>query len=256
VALAVHRTPGVRARHELTARAALVCLAAALAACGGGVTPSAPAWPERVAPARAPEPGRRPPLVVLLHGIGADEDDLFALARALDPRATVVSVGGPHAYYGGRAWFHIDFAPGGRVIPDVAQARATLAELLRWLETAPVRYGTDPARTFLLGFSQGGMMALGVLGAVPERLAGVVVLSSRFSDQLFPPTAAPDAIARVPLFVAHGTLDQTLPVANGRALRAAFEPTTTDFTYREYRVAHGIAEGELADVAAWIAARL
>jgi phospholipase/carboxylesterase len=215
-----------------------------------------PAWPERVARARTTGPDRKPALIVLLHGIGADEDDLFPLAPALDARATVVSIGAPHDYYGGRAWFHIDFAPGGRVIPDLAQARATLADFLQWLRAAPERYGTDPARTFLLGFSQGGMMALGALGAVPERLAGVVVLSSRFSTELLPATAAPGAIARVPLFVAHGTHDTTLPIAHGRGIRDAFQSTTGDFTYREYRVAHGITEEEMADVAAWIAARL
>jgi len=243
----------------VTARAALAVLAAALSACDPPVTPPArtpPAWPERIARARQAEPGRKPPLIVLLHGIGADEDDLFPLARVLDPRLTVVSVGAPHAYYGGRAWFHVDFAPGGRVVPDVAQARATLADLVRWLETAPARHDTDAARTFLLGFSQGGMMALGALGTIPERLAGVVVLSSRFSTELFPPTAPEDAIARVPLFVAHGTLDETLAVANGRAIRDAFRHRNRDFTYREYRVAHGIAEQETADVAAWLAARL
>jgi phospholipase/carboxylesterase len=217
---------------------------------------AAPAWPERVARARTTEPGRKPALVVLLHGIGADEDDLFPLARALDPRVAVVSVGAPHEYHGGRAWFHIDFAPGGRVVPDVEQARATLVDLLAWLRTAPDRYGTDPARTFVVGFSQGGMMALGALGEMPERLAGVVVLSSRYSTELFPPTAPDDAIARVPLFVAHGTLDGTLPVANGRAVRDTFAPRTQDFTYEEYRVGHGITEQEMADVAAWLAARL
>jgi phospholipase/carboxylesterase len=238
----------------------VLALAAVLAGCDPGTPvtgPGAPpAWPERIARPRSTEPGRKPPLVVLLHGIGADENDLFPLAPALDPRATVVSLGAPHDYYGGRSWFHIDFAPGGRVVPAVDQARATLTDLVAWLQTAPDRYGTDPARTFLLGFSQGGMMALGVLGAIPERLAGVVVLSSRYSTELFPAAAAPDAIGRVPLFVAHGTHDQTLPIAHGRAIRDALQPTARDFTYKEYRVAHGITDDELADVAAWLAARL
>jgi phospholipase/carboxylesterase len=231
-----------------------------LAGCGPEAPVSgpgaSPAWPERVARARTTDAGRKPPLVVLLHGIGADEDDLFPLARALDPRITVVSVGAPHGYYGGRAWFHIDFAPGGRVVPDVPQARATLADLVEWLRAAPDRWDTDPARTFLLGFSQGGMMALGVLGEVPERLAGVVVLSSRYSTELFPATAGADTIARVPLFVAHGTHDQTLPIAHGREIRDTFQTKSRDFTYREYRVAHGITDDEMADVAAWLAARL
>jgi phospholipase/carboxylesterase len=237
-----------------------VAIVVALAGCGPGAPVTVPgevlAWPERVARARTTEPGRKPALVVLLHGIGADEDDLFPIARALDPRVTVVSVGAPHGYYGGRAWFHIDFHPGGRVVPHVDQARATLTDLVEWLRGAPARYDTDPARTFLVGFSQGGMMALGALGEIPDRLAGVVVLSSRFSTELFPATAAAEAIARVPLFVGHGTHDTTLPIAHGRGIRNAFGSTTSDFTYREYRCAHGITDEEMADVAGWLAARL
>ncbi len=207
---------------------------------------------ERVRPA----PGGRPPLLVLLHGIGADENDLFPLAAELDPRFTVVSLRAPRHYHGGWAWFDIEFAPGGRVVPDVAQARATLADLVAWLEAAPGRLGTDPANTFLFGFSQGAMMSLGVLRTVPERLAGVVALSGRYSADLFPPAAPDDAVGRVPLFVAHGTHDDVLPVEHGRSVRDAFQPLSRDFTYREYPIGHAIGGDELRLVAEWLAARL
>ena len=53
-------------------------------------------------------PTESPPLLVLLHGIGADEFDLLPLAQAVDPRFVVASIRAPHAYYGGCAWFQID----------------------------------------------------------------------------------------------------------------------------------------------------
>jgi phospholipase/carboxylesterase len=215
-----------------------------------------PSLVERVVAARTVEAGRRPPLLVLLHGIGADENDLLALVSVFDPRFTVVSVRAPHPWYGGFAWFRIDLQPGGRMIPDRAQATQALADLIRWVETAPARHGTDPARTFLCGFSQGAMMTLGVLGATPERLAGVVALSGRAAADLFPTRAPRDAIAPVPLFVAHGTFDDVLPLANGRAVRAAFEGLSKDLTYREYPVAHGITDDEARAVAEWLRERL
>ena len=116
----------------------------------------------RVVPARQPG-AAAPPLVVLLHGIGADEHDLLPLGRFLDPRCQVVSLRAPRDYVVGYAWFPIDFRPDGSVVPDVAAARATLDDLRGWLADAPARFGTDPDRTFLLGFSQGAMMSLGVL---------------------------------------------------------------------------------------------
>jgi phospholipase/carboxylesterase len=211
---------------------------------------------EAVVPSRTAEPGRRPPLLVLLHGIGADEHDLLALAGAFDPRFTVVSLRAPQPWHGGWAWFRLDVEPGGRLVPDVAQAREALAGLVAWTADAPARHGTDPARTFVCGFSQGAMLALGLLGAVPDRLAGVVALSGRASAELLPPAAPREAIARVPLLVAHGVLDDVLPVANGRATRDAFSGLSTDFTYREFPVGHGIADDEVRLVADWLQSRL
>jgi phospholipase/carboxylesterase len=240
------------------ARATLLAALLPLAACERGGAPAPPAgFVERVAPLRAPSPdGGRPPLLVLLHGIGADEHDLLPFAARLDPRLVVVGLRAPQAWQGGFAWFRIDFLPGGRIVPDVGQARDALARLVAWIAAAPDRHGTDAARTFLLGFSQGAIMSLGVLTSAPERLAGVVALSGRPPEGIFEPTAAAAAIGRVPLLVAHGTRDDVLPVTEGRRTQAAFAPLSRDLTYREFPIGHGISEDELALVADWLTARL
>jgi len=234
-------------------------VAVALAACEGGPVnerPSSPPWIERVLESRRPPTTGKPPLVVLLHGIGADENDLFPLAGELDKRFKVVSLRAPYDYHQGHAWFRIDFGPGGTLTPDVAQARATLGDLIRWIAAAPERLRVDPDRIFLLGFSQGAMMSIGVLRAAPERVAGVVALSGRGDEDVFPATAPRDAIARVPLLVAHGTFDDVLPIENGRRTRDLFQELSRDFTYREFPVRHGIDHDELAVVEAWLSAHL
>jgi phospholipase/carboxylesterase len=214
-----------------------------------------PEFVAKVIPARvgSSTPG---PLLVLLHGIGADEHDLAGLAPALDPRFTIVSLRAPRPYQVGHAWFDLAFRPDGTVIPDLEQARETLADLVRWLEGAPERFGTDPSRLYLLGFSQGSMMSLGVLHAAPARLAGVVALSGRFSDQMFATTTPRDAIAGVPVFLAHGTLDDVLPIANGRSTRDYLQPLLRNLTYREYPIGHGISPEELRTIDAWLRERL
>jgi phospholipase/carboxylesterase len=229
-----------------------------LAGCGGGTEPMGPmtAWVERSVFARQRIDGRQPPLLVLLHGIGADENDLLPLAPRLDPRFTLVSLRAPQRYHQGYSWFHIEFRPDGTVVPDLAQAHDSLAALLGWLHAAPSRLATDPTRTFLLGFSQGAMMSLGVLRTEPERLAGVVALSGGPSEELFEPRASRAAIAAVPLLVAHGTLDDVLPVTQGRLTRDAFSTLSRDFTYREFPIGHAISEEEMRLVAAWLSQRL
>src|SRR5438093_13244259 len=108
-------------------RARLAVVLCCLAGCDRGMeaVSSTPAWVERPLLARQRIDGQRPPLLVLLHGIGADENDLLPLAHRLDPRFTVASLRAPHHYYQGYSWFHIDFRPDGTVVPDIAQARAT-----------------------------------------------------------------------------------------------------------------------------------
>ena len=209
---------------------------------------------ERVVPAR--QPAATPPLLVLLHGIGADEHDLLPLADTVDPRFVVASLRAPHPYFGGYAWFPIDVRPGGRVVPDLGSARTALAGLIQWLTAAPARLATDPAQTFLLGFSQGAMMSLAALHRVPERLAGVVALSGRVPEPLIENGSPPGAIAQVPVFVGHGTLDNVVPISSGRRARDLLHPLVRDFTYQEFDVGHGIGHGELATVTAWLTTRL
>src|SRR5262249_46573656 len=122
-----------------------VALAAALVACDGpgrSIADAPPPLVERVVPARAAV-GARPPPLVLLHGIGADENDLVPLAARLDPRLTVVSLRAPRRYegHGGYAWFQIDWRSDGTIVPDAAQARAAVADLDRWIAAAPGRLG-------------------------------------------------------------------------------------------------------------------
>src|SRR5262245_51311863 len=87
----------------------------------------------------------RPPLLVFLHGIGADENDLFPLASFVDARFHVVSLRAPHRHVVGYAWFPLDFRDDGTVVPDVPAAREALDALTGWIEAAPARLGTDPA---------------------------------------------------------------------------------------------------------------
>ena len=243
----------------LLAVASICALATLLVACDHGPALDAPPprLVESVVSARSPNPGALPPLLVLLHGLGSNERDLAGLGSQLDPRLTVVSVRAPRPYRSGFAWFGIDWRLDGSLVPKTTQARETLTDFVRWLGAAPARLGTDPRRTYLLGFSQGAMMSLGVLRTAPERVAGIVALSGKFDDDLFGAArASSDAMAGVALFVAHGTNDDLLPVSDGRAIRDIFEPLIRDFTYREYPIPHAIGPGEIGDVAAWLRERL
>lgn len=229
------------------------------AACGDAERPTvdpaaAPEWPERVAEPRTAS--ATPPLLVLLHGIGGDENDLLRLAPHVDARFRVVSLRAPRRYGPGYSWFQIDVRANGTIRPRADQARAAVVDLARWLAAAPDRLATDPTHTYVLGFSQGAMMAVGLVRAHPEQLAGAVVLSGSSAGDVFAVSAPRALVGRVPIFVGHGTADDVLPIAHGREIREAFGELTTDLTYREYPIAHGVDEDEMRDVSAWLTERL
>jgi phospholipase/carboxylesterase len=202
-------------------------------------------------------PSERPPLLVLLHGVGADERDLLPLAGHLDPRLLCVSVRAPHEYpVMGYSWFDIDWstAPPTYDLGQAEESRAALAALLPELVR---QHGTDPARTFLLGFSQGGALALSVALTRPELVRGVVVHSGRLIPDLPSRIAPAPALARLEALVLHGADDPVIPVERGRELRDFLEPRLGDRAlYAEHEGGHEITAASLDDARSWLAARL
>src|SRR5579884_1061582 len=95
-----------------------------------------------VRPAETPEQDD-PPLLILLHGIGSDERDLFSFADYLDPRCVIVAVRAPRSYdFGGHSWFDVDLDP-DRFTTNEAHVEESLGLLTRFIGEAVERYGAD-----------------------------------------------------------------------------------------------------------------
>lgn len=204
----------------------------------------------RVRPPRAPSSGPAP-ILVLLHGRGADEGDLLPLAEALDPRFVAVSVRAPFPLGPGWAWYGIP-----RVgEPDPAMFRASLERLDRFLDQVVAGYPIDPTRLFVLGFSQGAVMSGALLLSRPRRLRGAVLLSGYLP--LRSDLAIEEAGLRgAAVFAGHGTADSVIPVGFGREARDYLTRVGADLSYREYPIGHQIAAEELDEIAAWLRPRL
>lgn len=206
----------------------------------------------RIAPHRAgPE---RAPCLLLMHGRGTDEHDLLPLAEALDHRFFAISVRGPLRFpFGGYAWYDLD--PSGVGYPERASLQRTLSLLDQFLEQITHAYPIDPARIYATGFSMGAVMS-GTLALLwPNRVQGAGILSG------YLPLHAgldlkPAEAAGHPIFQAHGSQDDVIPVSLAREARDYLRTTPVVLTYHEYPMGHQISPAEWADFSPWFSAVL
>lgn len=205
---------------------------------------------------RLPASATPPPLLVLLHGYGSNEQDLFGLTPYLDERLLVISARAPHELMpGSYAWFDLDITPRGISI-DPEQAEASRLLVGEFVSAAADLYQVDAKRIVVGGFSQGGIMAA-LLGLTqPRSLAGIVVMSGMIRSELLPQLAPLEELAGKPWLMQHGLYDQVLPVSLGRAGRDFLATTPIDLTYREYPIAHEISAESLRDLTTWLQERL
>jgi phospholipase/carboxylesterase len=197
-----------------------------------------------------------PPMILLLHGLGSNEHDLFSFASHLDKRLLVVSARAPFSLFpGGYAWFQIDFTPRGlRMHTD--QAEHSRLILLAFLDYLLERYEADAKRIYLAGFSQGAMMSMNIALTHPEKVAGVLAMSGRLLPDLLPNLAAPEQLQGMPIFVSHGIYDDVLPIENGRATQELLSKLPVALTYKEYSMAHEVSAQSFADAMQWLKKQL
>jgi phospholipase/carboxylesterase len=198
------------------------------------------------------------PLLVLLHGYGSNEDDLFGLAPYIDPRFAIVSARAPQVLgYGNYAWFPIEFDRDGvRVRQE--DVRSAVATVVDFVSQAMAAYDAEPASTILAGFSQGATMAGAALLRQPGLADGGVLMSGFVTAEMAIGEVATsaDGLRGKPVLITHGLLDPVVPITSGRASRDLFHALGADVSYREYSMAHEISEACLEDVDAWLTDRV
>jgi phospholipase/carboxylesterase len=198
--------------------------------------------------------------VLWMHGLGADGHDFESLVPELRlPAAPSVRFVFPHApirpvtINGGhrmRAWYDISgFDRGAR--QDEAGIRAS-GDALGALVRRERERGIPAARIVVAGFSQGGAMALFLALRWPERLAGVIALSSYLPLGETLTAEAHPANAAVPVLIAHGSFDPIVPPALGEASRETLRSLGYDVDWRSYPMPHAVCAQEIADVRDWL----
>ena len=192
-----------------------------------------------------------PPLIMLLHGSGADEKDMIGLAPQLpdtfvvvSPRAPFRDAGGGYRWYGRAA---------ATRTADIATSRRIVDTMVA---DAVKRFDADPQRVFLAGFSQGAVMVYEVALREPGRFRGAAVLSGTLFPFATSGLAAGGETTHESFFVAHGTADDRIAFGTTAAARATLARLGVPTVFHAYPgMSHTIGAAETRDLSAWLSER-
>ena len=206
------------------------------------------------------EPGR-PALwsVIWLHGLGADGHDFEPIVPYLGLEDRAVRFVFPHAPRRPvtinmglimRAWYDIRGLDVGSD-PDVKAINESRTMVTDLVDRERDR-GMASGRVVLAGFSQGGVIAQHVALRYPERLAGLVALSTYLPDVASLEREASPANRDLPIFQAHGLDDPVIPLALAEEGRKSLEGLGHAVTWKTYPMQHAVHPDEIADLSAWL----
>lgn len=196
-------------------------------------------------------PSKRPdheeiPLVILMHGRGADANDLADVAPLLDgpagyrflfPNAPKPWEAAPGMTFG-FSWF--DGWP-----PSAASISASRDLMFRFLNEVSKRYPTPPGKIVISGFSQGALMALDVGLRTETPIAGIVAMSGGIYEEDLPDLTAKKDL---PVLIVHGTADEVIPLPAARRARQLLERNGLHPEYEEFPMGHHVTQDSMAVV--------
>lgn len=189
------------------------------------------------------------PLLVLLHGYGSNEEDLFSFRETLPKDWLIVSFRAPlDLDFGGYAWFDIDLMNAENPI-NIPQAQAAEKEILNSILEISNRYGLTENETHLAGFSQGGILSYALALNHPELFSKIAILSAFPVEKLLENSSKDKKqLEKLRFFISHGTEDAVIPLEWGRKAADLLYHKSCYFSFREYMCGHGVNQKNYMDL--------
>ncbi|NOR27393.1 MAG: phospholipase [Lutibacter sp.] len=196
-------------------------------------------------------------LLILLHGYGSNEEDLFSFATELPDNLLIISARAPQSLgFGSYAWYSINFtADEGKFsdIPEAIEARETIATFIDEIQE---KYKIAPNKTFLLGFSQGTILSYSVALNYPEKIQKIIALSGYINPELLSENLKNKDYSKLDFFISHGSVDQVIPADWAKKAPLFLDHINVKNSYKEYGVGHGVAPQNFFDFKKWIEERM
>ncbi|ARV08597.1 phospholipase [Winogradskyella sp. PC-19] len=197
------------------------------------------------------------PLLILCHGYGSDENDLFSFATELPDELFIISVRAPYQLQPyGNAWYAINFDAEQGKWSDDEQAKLSRDTLAEFIDYACETYPVNKDNVSFLGFSQGTILSYSLALTYPEKVKNIVALSGYVNEAIFPENLNKDNYKHLDFYCSHGSLDQVIPVDWARRSKPFLDNLEIKNTYSEFPVGHGVAPQNFFEFKDWLIERI
>ena len=193
------------------------------------------------------------PLLLLLHGYGSNEEDLFSFANELPDEYYVISARAPYdLMYNSFAWYAINFDADENKFSDIEQAQSSRVLIATFIDELVANYPIDGNDVTLIGFSQGSILSYAVALTYPEKVQRVVAMSGYLNTEMADDKHINNDFSNLKIFASHGTVDQVIPVDWARNSIPKIKALGIAIEYKEYPVGHGVAPQNFFDLKNWL----
>jgi phospholipase/carboxylesterase len=197
------------------------------------------------------------PVLIMLHGYGSDENDLFSFAAELPEELFIVSVRAPNTLQPfGNAWYAINPNADKGKWSDNVQAIESRDLIATFIDEICDAYPVDSTNVTLLGFSQGTILSYAVALTYPKKVKNVIALSGYFNKDIIPQNFQDYDYSNLDFYCSHGSVDQVIPVAWARQTPTILESLHIKYKYNEFPVGHGVAPQNFNELKSWLKDRI
>lgn len=190
-------------------------------------------------------------LLILLHGYGSNEEDLFSFSDEFPDHFLVMSLRGTlPTVMGGFSWYDIHFENQEK-FTNTEQAKNSLKQIAAFVNGISVEYSFDTNDVWLCGFSQGAILSYALAIQHPNLFKHMMCLSGYPETSIIGEIDTTDR-KELSFYVSHGTEDAVIPIDWARNAKKILSELNCTFEYKEYFSGHGINPENYRDLMLWI----
>lgn len=192
------------------------------------------------------------PLLILLHGHGGNENDLFSFIDHFPDHWLVVSVRGAYNIgLNSYRWYDVKVVD-GRIAINIEEEETSRKKLIGLIKDISIKHKVDTNKIVVAGFSQGANMAQSIGLGEPKAVSGFGVFSGRFVEEFTPYINKSDDLRNTKAFLSHGSGDHMLPITNASENMQKLEKLGVQVTFSEDSNGHSISSKQFSEFTKWL----